>query len=227
MALKRPEINLIIIRNDNLVGSVIPQYIEGVNDFQLTTKSSVREFPTASFKSQNPQINQLFMSFSKNDILKINMKKDEIEEYIPLYEGIFYKKNINFQKEANNLTIEIEAIHSFYKLSLVNLAGIKKYEKITFIEFIVNLMDLANIKSKLYIADDIKNQLIHGLSQNVNAFRLLKDICFQKKLSISFNRDDSVTIENAEEKKKKILGQGPVVVISDKEIISSEHTEKI
>lgn len=225
MIAKRRELNLIIIRNGNPIGSVIPQYVEGVDDFQLKTNSSVSEFPTASFKSQNPQINKLFMTFSKNDILKINMKKDEMEEYIPLYEGVFFKKKINFQKEAKNLTIEIEAIHSFYKLSQVNLAGIKKYEKITFIEFISNLMDLANIKSKIYIADDIKNQLIHGLSQNVNAFRLLKDICFQKRLSITFNEDDSVKIENAEEKKKKILGKIPVV-LSEKDFISFESTEK-
>lgn len=225
MTLKRPELNLIIIRNDNPIGSVIPQYVDGIDDFQLKTNNSLSEFPTASFKSKNPQINKLFMTFSKNDILKINMKKDEMKEYIPLYEGVFFKKKINFQKEVNNLTIEIEAIHSFYKLSQVNLAGIKKYEKITFIEFISNLMDLANIKSKIYIADDIKNQLIHGLSQNVNAFRLLKDICFQKRLSITFNEDDSVKIENAEEKKKKILGKIPVV-LSEKDFISFESTEK-
>ncbi len=46
-------------------------------------------------------------------------------------------------------------------------------------------------------------------------------------LSIAFNDDDSVTIEKADEKRKKILGQTPVAIIADKDIISSNQSEKI
>jgi hypothetical protein len=224
---EKPEIKLILFRNDEEIGSIIPRYEKGVNDFELKTNSSIHEYPNALFKSQIQHINELFMTFSKNDLLQIDIRKDEIEAPTILFRGVFFKKNVNYQKEGNSLTIEIEAIHSFFKLSQIYLEGKKIYENVSFYEFLKELMDLADIKSIIYITDDIKRKTIQGQSQNINAFRLLKDICFQKKLSISFNSDDSVTIENAEEKRKKILGQTPIATIKQEDIISSNHREEL
>lgn len=227
MTLKHPEIKLILIRNDFEIGNVVPKRTEGVNDFELKTNSSVRQYPTAYFKSSNQEINQLFMTFSKEDILQINIKTDEMKESSIMNRGVFFRKNINFQKEANSLTIEIEAVHSFFKISQIFLNGSKNYDDISFNDFLLDIMLIANVKSKVYISDDIKNIKIYGQSRNINAFMLLKDVCFQNNLSISFNNDDSVTIEKADDKRKNILGQAPVAIISDKDIISSNHSEKL
>ena len=214
-----------IVRDNIVIGTVSPEIGGDSNDFKISATSSVNSFPTASFESSNPDINSLFMSYSKPDLMRISICSNIEDQFSTMFEGEFYKKQTKYERDTK-LTINVQAIHSFFRLSLLELSSIQEFKNVTFREFVDNLLKLTGIKSKVHIDTSLEALSIRGLTRNTNAFRLFKEVCLIMNASINFNMDNSVDINSRSERLKLIQTQEPVC-ITDKDIISSEITDQI
>jgi hypothetical protein len=215
-----------IMRNGILVDSIIPQIVHDKGLLRVSSSSSMSEFPVAHLSSKEKTINQKLMLFSKGDLLTIRARKDPNDEFKLIFKGIFHTKKFSFDKKVNEEHLEIIAIHSFYILSRMQLSSIKNYSNISFDNFLFEIVKLAGINiNDIYTLDDIKDIKINMLAYNANLFRLFKVICFQNNLSVDFNIDNTVKIEYREDKLKRILGQKPVVTLTDNDILSGENIQ--
>jgi len=215
------KIRLDIIRDNTIVDS-----LDNPDILKISTSSSVHSFPTLYFLSSNNELNKAFMTYSKLDIMRLSVNHGNDNQYNTMFEGEFLKKNIKFEGESNMLTLEVEAIHSFFRLSLLEISSVQKFNEVNFEDFVLNLAKMAEIKSKIYIADNLKKILITGLSRNTNAFRLFKEVCLILNATVVFNSDNTVNIESRAERVNSIRASEPKI-ITDKEIISFNHTEQI
>jgi len=215
------KIRLDIIRDNTIVDS-----LDNPDNLKISTNSSVHSFPILSFNSSNDELNKAFMSYSKLDIMRLSVSHSNDNQYNTMFEGEFLKKNIHFESEPNMLILEVEAIHSFFRLSLLEISTVQKFNEINFEDFVLNLAEMAGIKSKIYIADNLKNIVITGLSRNTNAFRLFKEVCLILNTTVVFNPDNTVHIESRTERVNSIRASVPKI-ITDKEIISFNTTEQI
>lgn len=215
-----------LIRNGNIIGTVEPEFGKESSDLKITSSSSINSLPTASFESLNPEINTLFMSYSKHDILRISICYSNDNNFLTMFEGEFYRKEIKSEKDQDHIILNIEAVHSFFTLSLLELAATQEFKDTSFKDFVNNLIDLAGIKSKINIGERLGNTLVRGLSKNTNAFRLFKEVCLLKNATVTFNTDNSVDIDERSENIKKMKSKIPVS-ITDEDIISMESIDKI
>ena len=211
-----------LIRNGIVIGTVIYEMGEKPDDIKISSKTSIDAFPIASFESYNPELNRLFMSYSRRDFMRLSMCNEKNEEYLLMFEGEFYSKNVKMEEKKVNLTID--SIHSFFYLSLFELQSPKEFKNMTFKDFILSILDLADIKSKVHIEKKLENLPIHGLSRNTNLFRLFKEICLIVDASVTFDKDNSVRIDTRSEKIKSFRSKDPIH-ITEKDIISFEISE--
>lgn len=214
-----------VIRNNAVICVVEPKQSEKTNDYQLSSNSSIFEFPTASLATTNAEINSLLLGFSKSDLVRISMSHDGAD-YISIFTGEFLSKKITKERDDHNLQINAQAVHSFFKLSLLNLTDTHKFNKTKFGDVISWLANSANIPSEIYINDSLGESLISGTVNKINAFRLFKEVCSLKGAIVTFNSDNSVHIEYKKEKVAKIRLKAPIT-ITDNEIISFESNDKI
>ena len=154
--------------------------------------------------------------------MRLSVCNGKNEEYLLMFEGEFYGKDVKIEGEKMNLTIQ--SIHSFFYLSLFELQSPKEFKNITFKNFILYILDLADIKSKVHIEKKLENLPIHGLSRNTNLFRLFKEVCLIVDASVTFDRDNSVCIDTRSEKIKNFRSKDPIH-ITEKDIISFEISE--
>jgi hypothetical protein len=215
-----------IMRNGILVDSIIPQIVQNKDLLRVSSSSSMSEFPVAHLSSKEKSINQKLMLSSKGDLLTIRSRKDSEDNFNLIFKGIFHTKKLSFDKKTNEEHLEIMAIHSFYILSRMNLSGVKNYSNISFCDFLSELVKFAGMNiNDIYIPENIKNIKINMLVYNANLFRMFKIICFQNNLSVDFNMDNTVRIEYREDKIKRILGQKPVAILTDNDILSGENIQ--
>jgi len=211
------------------IGSVEPLNDSEPNDYELFSSSSIYEFPTAHLKATNTEINQLFMGFSKSDIVRISVAKDSSNApHEIMFEGEFHEKvtKIENNGESMELNLDIRAIHSFYRLSMLTFSSKVNFHNASFKDFIDWLIKSANISSKVNIDNILCDSPVNVVSSKTNAFRLFKDVCLIKDAVVTFHSDNSVSIEHKETKRKLIYGK-EAVTLTDKDIISSTSTESI
>ena len=213
-----------LIRNNTIIGIVYSEMGEDSNDLELSSTTSVDKFPIASFESSNPEINKTFMSYSKHDFMRLSICHSKDEEYALIFEGEFYGKEIKSEDNRTNLTIR--SIHSFFNLSLFELKSTQEFKSITFKEFVLKLLGLAGIRSKVHIEKKLGNLPVYGLSRSTNLYRLFKEVCLIMDASVTFNKDNSVDIENRSEKMRSIRSQTPIL-LTDKDIISFKSSEQL
>jgi hypothetical protein len=219
---------LAVIRKDEEICSIVPEIIEGKDLFKITASSSLTEFPIANLNSRTEKINKLFMTFSKNDFLSISNKKNENDNFEPFFKGIFLNKHINYSKNTNETELKISAIHSFFKLTLLQFRDIKSYNNILFNDFLTEITNIIDIRpDEISVSDEIKKINIRLISYNTNVFRIFKDICLQNNLSVDFGMNNTINIEYINDKTKRILGQKPVFTITQDDILSMSNTEGI
>jgi len=215
-----------VIRNNVVVNVVEPNMEGSTDDFKISTTSSINSFPTLSLKSANSEINQVFMDFSKRDIVRLSISSTPSNSYITMFEGEFKQKSIKFEAEPKTLDIELQAIHSFFSLSTLELSSIQQFKGTKFEEFVTILVEMAGINSKVSIANELSQIPITGLSRHTNAFRLFKEVCLIINAAVTFNSDNTVNIEYRPEKLNNIRDR-EVKTITEKEIISSDSTYTI
>jgi hypothetical protein len=138
-----------------------------------------------------------------------------------------YPKYINpmFPYETE---LKISAIHSAFKLTFVQFKGIKSYNNISFDDFLTEIANIIDIKpDEISVSDEIRRINIRLISCNANIFRIFKDVCLQNNLSVEFGTNNTILIEYANDKAKRILGQDPVVTLTPNDILSMSNTEGI
>lgn len=217
-----------IIRKNFSIGFVEPLDDSGSSDYELSSSSSIYAFPTAHLKTTNTEINQLFMGFSESDIVRISVAKDNNTPHNILFEGEFHEKVTQIEKngESMELNLDIRAIHSFYRLSMLTISSKVKFHNTSFKEFIDWLMKSANISSRVNIDNILSDSPVNVISSKINAFRLFKDVCLIKDVVVTLHSDNSVSIEHKETKRKRTYEKKPIT-LTGKDIISSTTTESI
>jgi hypothetical protein len=226
------DFRLAIIRNDQEICSIVPQIKEDKEHkqdiYKLNVCSSVSAFPIADLSSKVKEINDTCITFAKNDFLSISVKKNTDNDFSPFFKGIFLSKNLSYNKDSKETELKISAIHSFFKLSLIQYKDIRSYNNIYFSDFITEIANLVNIRpNEISMSDVMRKINIRLMSYNANIFRLFKDICLQNKLSVDFGMNNTVNIEYADEKTKRIFGQKPVATLTPDDILSMSNTEGI
>lgn len=215
-----------VIRDHSIISTVVPDLEEGKDDYKMSSSSSIHSFPTLSINSSNPEINSSFMDFSKSDIVRLSVCNNPKNHFITLFEGEFSKKTTRFENKQNKIVLEVDAIHSFFKLSMLELSSSIQLTGITFGEFVSKLVDMGEIYSKVTINPDLSDIKIMGMSYKTNTFRLFKEVCLMCDAAVSFNTDNSVDIDFRAQKLRKIRGGEPRE-ITEQNIISIEREEKI
>lgn len=215
-----------IIRNDVIVKTITLDTKSEPDDYIISSNSSMSSFPTLSIISSNPEINIPFIDFARNDIIKLSISKLPNKEFITFFVGEFSNQSTKFESNHEKLELEIGAIHSFFKLSLVELTSPKEFIDLNFGEIITDLANIAGIHSKITIDENLSSKKIMGFSKNTNALRFFKEICFIANASVTFNIDNSVDID-CREKKLAEFKSRTVHKISRENIISMKSENSI
>lgn len=215
-----------LIRNKQIIGTVEPMNDGKADNVNMTTTSSIEDFPLSSFTSTNPELNKLFLSFSKNDLMLLSVRTDENSDFQTMFRGDFFKMNTKFEKEPDILTLEVEAIHSFYKLSLLQFQSEITFSNLPFQDFVTKLLENTAIDSKVLIDKELSRFPVTGISRKTNAFRLFKEVCLLAGATASFSSDNSVNIDFRENKIHRIRKSTPVTITAD-DILSSKHSNQI
>jgi len=215
-----------LIRNNSVVNTIEPKMEFGNDDIEISTSSSIDSFPTLTFKSLNPELNNFFMSYSKNDIVRLSVAHDGQDIYMTIFEGEFSGKKMKYTSETNCLALNIESIHSFFRLSLLEISSEQEFKNVTFDMFIRDLMEMSGINVEINISPDVATLPIRGISRHTNLFRLFKEVCLMIDATVVFNSNNTVDIESRSSRINKIQKQ-EVRNITDKDIISLESTEQI
>ncbi|EGU43687.1 hypothetical protein VII00023_18909, partial [Vibrio ichthyoenteri ATCC 700023] len=136
LMLQEAQTKIEIFRSGSIVGSKILKHDElGENTYKISSTRSVNAFPTLSVNSSDAELNKLLLNFSKKDIVRVSILTPCSEVFQVLFEGEFRKKTVSYTKEDNKLSIEFDAIHSFYLLSMMRLSSSFDFSNMTFGDF--------------------------------------------------------------------------------------------
>ncbi len=218
-----------VLRGGSIISSVLfnPESKKNdSSDFQVSSTASVNTFPTLSIKSTYAEMNEPLMHFSKGDLIRFSVSNYPSDEFNILFEGELKKKSMNFVQETQILTIELDAIHSFYNLSLMQLSSSFNFSGMTFGQFINELISMARIQSIVYIGEELSNTIITGASYKTNLYRLFKELCLILNAVVSFNADNSVSIDYRTSKIESMKSQD-VKEINSNDILSSESKYEV
>lgn len=218
-----------MLRGGAIVSSVLitPEQVKLKDKkFEISSKRSITTLPTLHIKSTDSEINKVVMGFSKGDIIRLSISNDSRSNFDILFEGEFNKKTMQIEKKPESFTIEVDAIHSFYNLSMMQLSSSFDFSGLTFGKFVANLTNMANIKSSIYITPSLSNISIAGISYKANLHRLFKEICLILDATVVFNEDNSVNIDYRSSRIDSFREQGPMA-ITDDDIISLESRDSV
>lgn len=220
------KILLELIRDGIVVDSIKP-YENSEDDFvTFQIDSSVSSFPMFSFQSSNKILNEAFMNYSKNDIVRCSMDHNGDNTYKVIFEGEFFSKEVEYISEPDNLKLDISSIHSFFKLSLFELALEKEFRNMTFETFVRELLQISDINIRINISSDIAILPIFGMSLSTNLFRIFKEVCLMIDAVAIFNCDNTVDIEYRKARLNRIESQ-EVITIHKKDMKSFTSTNYI
>ncbi|MFQ2388682.1 hypothetical protein ACK32P_11435 [Aeromonas dhakensis] len=218
-----------ILRGNTIANSVqiTPEKVRLQDkSFQISSKRSITTFPTLYIKSTDSEINQVIMDFSKGDIIRLSILNDVRNNFDIVFEGEFHKKEMRIEKKPESFTIEVDAIHSFYNLSMMQLSSSFDFSGLTFGKFVADLTHMANIQSPVYITPNLSDTLITGLSYKTNLYRLFKEICLILDATVTFNEDNSINIDYRSSKLENFRVQESTR-ITDDDIISMVSRDSV
>lgn len=218
-----------ILRGDTIANSVLitPEKVKLQDkNFQISSKRSITTFPTLYIKTTDPEINKVIMNFSKGDIIRVSISNEARNSFDIFFEGEFHKKEMRIEKRPESFTIEVDAIHSFYNLSMMQLSSSFDFSGLTFGKFVTSLTHMANIQSPVYITPSLSDTLITGLSYKTNLYRLFKEICLILDATVTFNENNSVNIDYRTNRVEDLRVQKSKV-ITDNDIISMVSRDSI
>lgn len=218
-----------IIRGDTIANSVLitPEKVKLQDkNFQISSKRSITTFPTLYIKTTDPEINKVIINFSKGDIIRLSISNEARNSFDIFFEGEFHKKEMRIEKIPESFTIEVDAIHSFYNLSMMQLSSSFDFSGLTFGKFVTSLTHMANIQSPVYITPSLSDTLITGLSYKTNLYRLFKEICLILDATVTFNENNSVNIDYRTNRVEDLRVQKSKV-ITDNDIISMVSRDSI
>lgn len=220
------KIRLELIRGNTVVNTVEPTMDEGLNDLEFSTGSSINLFPTLSIKSSNPEVNKIFIGFSKHDIVRFLVSNTMDNSFTTMFEGEFNKITTKIENKPSKIDLDIQAVHSFFRLSTLELSSTLEFKETLFKDFVTQLVEIAEISSKVFIEDNLSQIPITGLSRNTNAFRLFKEVCMMINASVTFNMDNTVNIELRSDRLNH-LKSATAVTLEEKDMISIVKTDSI
>ncbi|MDO6489399.1 hypothetical protein Q4503_17020 [Colwellia sp. 6_MG-2023] len=215
-----------LIRNNKVINTIEPNMESGNDVLEMSTSSSIDSFPIFSFKSTSPELNSVFITYSKNDQIRLSIAQNGEDEYMKMFEGEFFKKETNSTSKPDCLSLKIESIHSFFRLSLLEISSVQEFKNITFDAFVKKLMDFSGINIEINISPDIAILPVTGISRHTNLFRLFKEVCLMIDATVVFNKNNTIDIESRKSKINGIRKQ-EVINLTNKDIISIESTEQI
>jgi len=219
-------IRLELIRGDNIVKTIEPSMNESLNDLEFSTGNSINSFPTLSIKSSNPEVNQVFMGFSKHDIVRFMVSDATDNSFKTMFEGEFNKMTTKIENNPSKIDLDIQAVHSFFRLSTLEISSKLEFKETPFKDFVRQLLEIAEIDLKVTIEKNLSKVPITGLSRNTNAFRLFKEVCLMINASVVFNSDNTVNIELRSDRLNH-LKSATVLTLEAKDMISIVKTDSI
>lgn len=226
MSKLKHKIRLELIRGNDVVKTVEPSLDENLNDLEFSTGSSLYLFPTLFIKSSNPEVNQIFMGFSNHDIVRFMISDDKDNSFKTMFEGEFNKMTTKIENNPGKIDLDIQAVHSFFRLSTLELSSTLKFKETPFKDFVKQLLEIAEISSKVSIEKNLSMIPITGLSRNTNAFRLFKEVCLMINAVVVFNPDNTVNIELRSDRLNH-LKSATVLTLHEKDMISIVKTDSI
>lgn len=226
MSKLKHKIRLELIRGNDVVKTVDPSMDEGLNDLEFSTGSSLNLFPTLSIKSSNPEVNKVFMGFSRLDIVRFLVSDATDNTFKTMFEGEFNKITTKIENNPSKIDLDIQAVHSFFRLSTLELSSTLEFKEIPFKDFVRQLIEVAEISSKVSIEKNLSMTPITGLSRNTNAFRLFKEVCLMINATVIFNPNNTVNIELRSDR-LNYLKSATVVTLEEKDMISIVKTDGI
>lgn len=217
-----------LIRNNTIVNSLELGYgPEKEENFNISTNISLNCFPTLSIKSSDLELNSILMGFSKSDIIKFSVCRTKNEMFMTMFEGEFLKKDTKFEGGTpTKLSIDVQAIHSFFKLAMIELSATQEFLGKTFGDFVSNLVNHCNISCVVNIDHELSKVVLNGISHKTNAFRLFKEVCLLNDAIVYFNQENTVDIDFRSKSLEKWKSR-KIATINSKDIISSQKTETI
>ena len=226
MSERKHKIRLELIRGNTVIKTVEPIMGDSLNNLEFSTGSSLNLFPTLSIKSSDDEVNQVFMGFSKHDIVRFLVSNTTDNSFTTMFEGEFNKSTTKIENKPSKIELDIQAVHSFFRLSTVELSSTIEFKETTFKDFVRQLLEMAEISSKVSIEKNLSKIPITGLSRNTNAFRLFKEVCLMINASVIFNTDNTVNIELRSDR-LNYLKSCDAKTITEKDIISMVKTDSI
>lgn len=220
------EMRFELIRNNVVVHSVEPRIQSGDDDVEISMNSSKDSFPTLSFKSLNKELNNIFIQYSKSDVIRFSMTSGSTNKHSIMFEGEFFSQNIKYERKTDCLVLTTESIHSFFRLSLLEFSSKHDFRNVTFSETIKTLIGISGINVDIFIDKDIAELPITGISSHTNLFRFFKEICLMVNAVVTFNSDNTVNISSRVSRTKQIESQ-EVININKEDIISYESKNQI
>jgi hypothetical protein len=159
------------------------------------------------------------MHYAKKDIIQIFTAHSDTDNYKMLFEGEFFSKEIHQDFKSDAVELNIESIHSFYRLSLYELSSEQNYNDVSFKDFVKDILKISDINIEVCIDPEIADITIYGTSSNTNLFRIFKEVCSILDATIIFNSDNTVDIKSRDSSLSEFRNQ-EVVTINKEDITS-------
>lgn len=213
------KILLKLIRENIVVDIIEPNMYSEGDHLRFEINSSMCSYPTLSLKSGDQEVNAVFMNYAKKDIIQIFTDHSDTDNYKLIFEGEFLSKEIHQNFKPATLELNIESIHSFYRLSLYELSSEQNYNNVSFKDFVKDILKIADINTEVCIDPEIAGITIYGTSSNTNLFRIFKEVCLILDATIRFNSDNTVDIKSRDSSLSEFRNQEVVTI--NKEDINS------
>lgn len=222
----RPDVRIELVRKNEVVGAVTPNS----ELVKITSNSSVFEFPTMKIESEDPGLSDLLMGFAKEERLRLwwDRSPNADGSFMLGCEVGFYRKDTEVHRKEGQevLSIRAEGIHSAFKLALLELQGEKSFGDCTFGNLVRTLFDQAGVQCDLHIDEFLENKEFTALTRRTNVYRLFKEVCMFVGASVLFKPDNSVHIEPAHQRLRRLASVEPTT-ITEKDIISMSQSESL
>jgi len=210
--------------NDDVILDITPS-LDKDESMKISSSSSIVEFPSLQFEVNLKDKYNALYSISDNDMVKFLIKKNDSDMFDTLFNGTFLSKNIKMEKDKVFSNIKMQFIHSFYKISLLQIRT-KNMENITLLNFLNEVMTAANINCKIIAKDEILSLCFHGKVHNTNAFRVFKEFCIMNELIVIFESNNSISIDFRKSMREKMHTSIPITIKQD-DIVSMRMNENI
>lgn len=212
-----------MLRGGAVIGCYEPTLEGGGGGVNCSTSSSLYDFPTASLNSKLPGFIQLCRGVSEYDLIRITVEPDGGVENV-IFEGEFRSKTES--KKDGEHEVSLEAVHSCFRLSLVELHGAYECAGRSFGDIVSEVFKISKVQSRIEVSQELSHQLVHGSANSSNAFKFIKEICFVYGVVATFRPDNSVLFDFRKNVIARYRSMTPVD-IREEDVVSVEVRQNI